>query len=110
MIGPGGQNLWKPSKKRASIAAVGKDDKGALLFIFCASPFSTHDFNEILLSMPIGLQTAMYVEGGPEATLYYRAKETEAEWTGVIETEFFIRCQNNAARPLPNVLGIRPRQ
>ena len=110
MIGPAGQNLWKPSDKRASIAAVGVDDKGALLFIFCASPFSTHDFNEMLLSLPIGLQTVMYVEGGPQATLYYRTNKAKAEWTGVIETEFFTKCKNNAARPLPNVLGIQPRQ
>ena len=69
MISLKGSNVWKQSEKIYSIAAVAMDKDDNVLFIHSRSPFSVHDFNHILLKLPLNIKNAMYVEGGPEATL-----------------------------------------
>ena len=64
-----GRNRWSPQPKRWSEAALGEDGQGRILFIFCRTGYSMHDFNRILLSLPIGLVCAQHLEGGPEAQL-----------------------------------------
>ena len=68
-----------------------------------------HDLNQELLASDIGLVAAQHLEGGPEAQLCLRARETKLEMFGSYET-FFREDDNNAvAWPVPNILGVRPR-
>ena len=103
------QNRWSRQEKRWSEAALGEDDRGRILFIFCRSPFSMHDLNRELLALPIGLVSAQHLEGGPEAQLYLRAGGVELELYGSFETGFSESDGNAVAWPIPNVLGVRPR-
>lgn len=99
-------NVWKQQQKIYSTAAIGIDKKGNVLFIFSRSPYSTYDFNNILLSLPINIYNAMYVEGGPEASLYLNVRDNELEWVGSYETGFNENDDNRVAWPIPNVIGI----
>lgn len=100
------QNVWSRQPRRWSTAAVGIDKRGRVLFLFARSPFSTHDFIDILLRLPIDLFNAMYVEGGPEAQLYVKAGGVDVEKFGSFETGFFESDLNDRAWPVPNVIGV----
>ncbi len=98
MISCRGTNVWTQQPQRWSTAAIGRDARGRVLFIHARSPYSTHDLIDILLELPLGLERAMYVEGGPEAQLYVNSGGLEREWVGGDE--------NRRAWPVPNVIGI----
>ena len=99
------ENLWSQTSERYSVACVGIDNDGNILFIHSGGPFSVHDFNEILLRLPINIYNAMFVEGGSEAFLYVNTGRFVGRWLG---------SDNNWARydpthdllPVPNVIGI----
>jgi len=104
------ENLWKPSQKMYSTAVVGIDKMGRVLFIFCRMPMSTHDFNNAILALPLDIKNAMYVEGGPEATLYFSSGGHEKEWVGSFETNFLESDENHIAWRVPNVIGVVKRE
>ena len=105
-----GINRWSAQDKMWSEAALGEDSSGRFLFIFVRSPFSMHDLNNILLSLPIDLVCAQHLEGGPEAQLYIRYGDTEYEFIGSYETGFGEGDGNHHAWPIPNALAIGPRR
>ena len=99
-------NMWSQQEKKWSMVVIGIDKKGNALFIFTRSPYSGHDFIDILLSLDISLYNAMYLEGGPEASFYLTNGKFEIEKFGSFETNFFLSDDNNEAWPIPNVIGI----
>lgn len=101
-----GNNVWQQQARQWSTAAIGMDKQGRVLFIHVRSPYSTHDLINILMKLPIGLKSLMYVEGGPEAQLYVKGKGVEYEWFGSFETGFNENNKNAVAWPIPNVIGI----
>ncbi len=100
------ENRWSDQNRRWSEAALGEDEDGRVLFIYCRSPYSMHDLNKILLSLPIGLVCAQHLEGGPEAQMYLRVDEREYEFVGSYETGFNENDGLVHAFPVPNILGI----
>ncbi len=101
-----GTNVWQQQARRWSNALVGMDEEGRLLFIHVRSPYSVHDLAEMLLSLPIGIARAMYVEGGAQAQLYVGSRHESLELTGIPEG---FDADDQAARsawPIPNVIGI----
>jgi hypothetical protein len=108
MVSCSGKNVWSPQPRAWSTAAIGMDRKGRVLFLHARSPYSTHDFINILLELPIDLKSALYAEGGPEAQLYARTGGQEFEFIGSYETGFRESDDNRRARPVPNVIGVAP--
>jgi hypothetical protein len=106
MVSCKGENVWARGGQEWSIAAVGVDRRGRLLFIHSRSPYTPHDLIENLLSLPLGLAGAMYVEGGPEAQLYIHSGDREIERVGSRGTSLFDSGDNDRAWPVPNVLGV----
>jgi len=104
-----GQNRWRQQEKMWSEAALGEDESGRILFIFCRSPYTMHDLNNELLGLGIGLVAAQHLEGGPQAQLYIAAGEVEFEISGSHGTSFRENDGISVAWPIPNVLGVRPR-
>ena len=102
-----GINRWSQQKKMWSEAALGEDKEGRILFIFARSPFTMHDFNNELLTAGIGIVAAQHLEGGPVAQLYVNAGKKEINLFGSYETDFNENDWNNAASPVPNILGIQ---
>lgn len=100
------RNAWQQQPRRWSIAAIGMDRQGRVLFLHSRSPYSVHDFIDMLLELPIDLRNAMYVEGGPEAQLYVAGGGREIELVGSFETGFFETDDNASAWPVPNVVGV----
>ncbi|HEY6006218.1 MAG TPA: phosphodiester glycosidase family protein [Anaeromyxobacter sp.] len=97
------RNVWAPSDRRFSSAAIGLDSKGRVLFIHARSPWTVHDLVKALLALPIDIARAMYVEGGPEAQLFARSGAKEIERVGGFEGAARA-AENPRAWPVPNVI------
>ena len=99
------ENVWSKQDKMWSMAVFGIDKSGNALFIFTESPYSGHDFAHALLSLPISIHNAMYLEGGQPASLYFSANNIELDKIGL---PISVNENGNipAARPIPNVIGI----
>jgi hypothetical protein len=80
------RNVWAQSERRSSIAAVGIDRRGRILFIHARTPWPVHELVKALLALPIDLAQAMYVEGGPEAQLYARGGGIEIDRVGIFQS------------------------
>src|SRR5512138_1063158 len=103
MISCDRRNVWSPSDRRFSAAAVGLDGKGRVLFIHARTPWPVHDLVAALLALPLDLVRAMYVEGGPEAQLYARGGGREIERVGGL-TGPAGAADPGKAWPVPNVV------
>jgi uncharacterized protein YigE (DUF2233 family) len=105
MIGCQQENVWRKKDRTWSMAVLGIDKSGNALFIFTESYYSGYDFANILLSLPISIYNAMYLEGGQEANLYFSANDIQFERIGrhtiANENDYML-----VARPVPNVIGI----
>jgi hypothetical protein len=109
MISNGRKAVWPKRIVMHRIAAVGMDQEDHVLFILSRALYSTHDFINVLLSLQIGIKSAMYVEGGPEATLYLnldRDGTQPAKGPGGNLT----RHIDESPSSLPNVIGIMRRR
>lgn len=100
------ENLWAPGDRRHSVAAIGMDSQGRVLFIHCRPELSMHEFAQTLLDLPLDLIGAMYVEGGADAAMYVEIGAYSGRWVGEYQTSFF-EASNMHFWPAPNVLGIR---
>jgi hypothetical protein len=100
------RNVWSPSAKRWSEAAIAIDDHDRLLFIFSRVPYTMRDFNQLLLDLPLGVTRAMHVEGGPEASLSVHVPGLDLDLCGSYETGFLDDDSNTSQWPIPNVLGV----
>jgi len=99
------ENVWSKQDKTFGMAVFGIDKSGNALFIFTESPYSAYDLINILLSLPISIYNAMYLEGGPEANLYFSLNEFQFERIGRYTTDTESDTLT-VARPIPNVIGI----
>jgi Phosphodiester glycosidase len=104
-----GHNMWTKADRRWSEAAVGVDKQGRVLFIFCRYPHAMKELNDILLALPLELETAMHVEGGPEASLSIHAGKVNVDLNGSYETGFVENDGEQKQWRIPNVLGVRSR-
>lgn len=106
MISTAGEGLWPQSGKLASLAAVAVDRKGMVLFIHGRTARSVYDYNRLLLSLPLDIYCAMYVDGGPVAGMYVRAGNYIGRWAGGYESSFW-ESANAELWPIPNALAFK---
>lgn len=92
-----GRNRWSPGRDRWREASLAEDHQGRALLIFCERPMAMHDFNEMLLALPLGVAAAQHLEGSAAAGLWIRALEGEADRAAT------------GGSAVPNVLAVRPR-
>jgi hypothetical protein len=102
-----GQNVWQKADRRWSEAAVGIDKQGRVLFIFCRYPHAMKELNDILLALPLDIDSAMHVEGGFEASLSIHAGGVNVDLNGRYDAQ---PAEGERQQwPIPNVLGVRSR-
>lgn len=95
------ENRWQSSTERWREVALAEDSTGNMLFIFCDTPWSMCDFNEILLNLPLDLVCAQHLEGSYPARLRV---EHEA-----LAGEPDLGSGGGASPQLPNILSLVPR-
>jgi hypothetical protein len=107
MVSCTGHNVWSPQDKAWSTAAIGIDRQGRVLFIHARAPYTTHNFIEALLGLPLDLRNAMYAEGGHEAQMFVSAGGRQLEYLGGADNGSDDGL-SGLAWPIPNVIGIVP--
>ncbi|OGP64862.1 MAG: hypothetical protein A2170_07125 [Deltaproteobacteria bacterium RBG_13_53_10] len=100
------ENVWARQDRTSSMAVFGLDKTGKALLVFSEALYSGHDFINLLLSLPLSIFSALYLEGGPEASLFFSRGGAEFERVGIYETGFQEGSARSVARPVPNVIGI----
>lgn len=105
---PQGKNLWQRQDQKWSSALVGQDHAGRVLFMICREARPMPKLVARLLALPLGLKAAMYVEGGPEATLYARDGGRELCVVGSFGSKPEQTQANTGQWALPNVIGVVP--
>lgn len=98
---------WK-DPKIYSVAAVAIDRDGWVVFIHSRTPYRMRDFNAMISDPKLGLTAAMFVEGGPEASLFVTTDKAKIERTGSWESGFRPDDSNQWFRRIPNVIGFSP--
>jgi hypothetical protein len=106
MIGCRQENVWANKEQAWSMAVFGIDKSGNALFIFNEEPYSGHDLANALLSLPLSIFNALYLEGGFEANLFFSWNGMELERVGIRETGLQEDSPRAVPRPIPNVIGI----
>jgi len=102
-----GRSVWEQQERRWSEAAVGVDRQGRLLFIFSRYPYTMKELNDILLTLPLAIDSAMHMDGGPPASLSIHAGGVDLDLNGSFETGVLESDGVPAQSPIPNVLGVR---
>lgn len=108
MVSFGKKRGWPQQTRKHGTAAIGMDTENRVLFILSRVALSTHDLIRTLLSLPINIQSAMYVEGGPQAALHLKTSNRSMTWLGVCG-ENFVVADHVFEFEIPNVIGVRKR-
>lgn len=109
MLDCDGRPIPSPGRRVYSASAAGLDAAGRLVFVHVRTPYSMGAFREILASPAVGLRAALYLEGGPEASLVVRAGTERVAEMGSYETGFFESDDNHRFWDIPNVIGFEAR-
>jgi hypothetical protein len=104
IVGCDGEAIAWRDPKSYSAAAIGVDRDGRVVLLHARAP---HLMKEIsATAATLELAGAIFVEGGPEATLLVRARDGAVERVGSFETGFTEHDGNRAYWSLPNILGV----
>jgi hypothetical protein len=102
-----GINMWERTDRRWSEAAVGMDEQGRILFLFCRSPYPMNEFNERILSLGLGITRMMHMEGGKEASFSIKTSRFSRNLAGGLDPTLPIEDSAGEQWPIPNVIGIQ---
>lgn len=87
-----------------SMVVASTDTEGNIYFVFTRSPY-THQ-TMIRFLMRLNLRTTVYLEGGPEASLYIQSGDTVVAKYGSYVSNSYARDDNDHFWKIPNVIGV----
>jgi hypothetical protein len=100
---------WNKRNQSCSMLVAAKDAKGHLYYIFTRSPYTHNQMIRFMLDFPFSLTNAIYLEGGPETSLYVCIGETVLEKVGSYVSDTYPTDKNEQFWRLPNVMGLKAR-
>ncbi len=89
------------------MALIAMDLEGNTYFIFCRSPYTHNEMIVFLQQFPFKLVNAIYLEGGPETSLYVNVNGRIIEKNGSYISNSFPYDTNERFWKLPNVIGVK---
>lgn len=107
LLGCAGEALPWVDPKQYSAAAIGLDRRGRIVFLHARAAVTMAELSAALATHD--LVGALFLEGGPEASLVVRGPEGELARVGSYETRFVENDRNQAFWNLPNVIALLPR-
>lgn len=102
----GGALPWK-DPKQYSAAMIGLDRAGRVVLLHARAAVTMAELSRAIAGHD--LAGALFLEGGPEASLVAKGAEGEIAVVGSYETNFVENDGNQAFWALPNVIGLFPR-
>ena len=97
---------WNKKKQACSMLVAATDSSGAIYFIFTRSPYTHNEMIEFMRLFPFRLTHAIYLEGGPETSLYITIGNTVIQKIGSYVSDTYTNDDNDHFWKLPNVIGI----
>ncbi len=108
MIDCAGQPIfWKKKQQSCSMLVAAQDDAGSFYLLFSRSPYTHNEFIRMMLKLPFPINTAIYLEGGPETSLFVNLHHMQLHNVGSYVSSTYETDANCTFWPLPNVVGIR---
>lgn len=108
LIASPGVNKWQENPRRWSEAALAQSRDGALLLVFSPTPCTMPELNARLLELPLGIERAMHLEGGAQASLSIHTPALTLDLSGELLPG--VAGEGPTSQwPIPNVLGFRAR-
>lgn len=99
---------WNPkSRLKCSMTFLALDKDNNVLVFFTRSPYSPNEMIDFMLHRPLQVKTALYLEGGPEASFYINTKDTVFGKFGSYVSQTYPTDKNDKFRKMPNVIGVR---
>lgn len=109
MLGCSGEALAWADPKHYSAAAIGLDRDGRVVLIHARAPFLMRDLSRALARPELRLAGALFVEGGPEATVAVDGAAGDLLRIGSFETGFVEDDGNDRAWDVPNLIALSAR-
>jgi len=108
LIRGGGVSVWKKPTQRWSEAAIASDKQGRILFLFVGTPVAMSELTTALLALPLDIDRAMHVEGGPEASLSLCVTGAHRDLNGAFRSGVLADVAAPGQMPIPNIIGVAP--
>lgn len=112
MIGSSGNGLAfsKRPDQSCSMILAATDTVGNLYIIFTRSPYTHRKMISFLLGLPLNIRTTVYLEGGPETSLYLNTGDTVIAKYGSYVSNSCNNDDNDHFREIPNVIALRKKK
>lgn len=108
--GSGNPMSWDKRPGQSCSMVIGATDiEGNLYFIFVRSPYTHQQVIGFLFPLIPKIRTTVYLEGGPEASLYIQTGDTIISKFGSYVSKTYANDNNDHFWKIPNVIGIRSR-
>lgn len=108
MIDCNGEPLgWNKRNQSCSMLVAALDHENNLYYIFSRSPYTHNEMIRFMLDFPFELTNAIYLEGGPETSLYVSIGDTVLEKLGSYVSVTYPTDENTQFWRLPNVIGLK---
>jgi hypothetical protein len=105
--GKGAPLAWdKRPGQQCSMLVGATDIEGNIYLLFTRSPYTHQQIICFLMAMPLNIRTTVYLEGGPEASLYINTGDTIISKLGCYVSKTYERDDNDHFWKIPNVIGI----
>jgi len=101
----GGAQPWS-DRKQYSAAAIGVDRAGRIVLLHARAAVTMAELSRAVAALD--LSGALFLEGGPEASLVVKGDAGELSLVGSYETGFLEHDRNHEFWWLPNVLALEP--
>lgn len=112
MISSAGEGMafTKRPDQSCSMIIAANDMEGNLYIVFTRSPYTHRDMIGFLLGLPLNIRTTVYLEGGPEASLYVNTGDTLIAKYGSYVSNTCDNDDNDHFWKIPNVIALRKKK
>jgi hypothetical protein len=101
---------WDKRPGQACSMVLGATDTaGNIYFVFVRSPYTHQKMIGFLFGLIPDIRTTVYLEGGPEASLYIQTGDTIISKMGSYVSKSYPNDRNDHFWEIPNVIGVRSR-
>ena len=100
----------KRPDQSCSMVIAATDIQGNLYIVYTRSPYTHRDMISFLLGLPLNIRTSVYLEGGPETSLYVSTGDTVIAKYGSYVSNTCDNDNNDHFWKIPNVIALRKKK
>lgn len=105
-----GMEFSKRPDQSCSMIIAATDTDGNFYIVFTRSPYTHRTMIKYLQGLPLNIRTTVYLEGGPETSLYLNTGDTVVAKYGSYVSNTCDNDDNDHFRLVPNVIALRKKK